>query len=137
MAAKEVHMAKGYQRNKEHQENVALLGKSLIRRCKKKCELCEIAGQSLKVIEVAPAPETPHEDHAVMLCQTCQIMVETQNINPNQARFLESVIWSEIPAVQVTAVRLCRILAANGVDWATQVLDTVYLSPEVESWLEK
>ena len=62
-------------------------------------------------------------------------MVEDQKIEPDQARFLESVIWSEIPVVQVTAVRLCRMLAEDGVDWAAQVLDTVYLSPEVESWL--
>lgn len=129
-------MARGYQKNKEHQEKVALLGKSLIRRCNRKCELCEAAGHGLKVIEVEPVPATPHEDHALMLCQFCRRMVETQEIDPAQTRFLESVIWSEIPAVQVTAVRMCRNLSAKGVDWAAQVLDTVYLNPEVEAWLK-
>ena len=129
-------MAKGYQKNKEHQEKVALLGKSLIRRCKKKCELCDSQGTGLKVVEVDPAPAAPHEDHAIMICEACSELIETEKIDANAVRFLESVIWSEIPAVQVTAVRLCRKLSADGVDWAKDILESVYLSPEVETWLE-
>lgn len=128
-------MAKGYQKNREHKDKVALLGKSLIRRCKKKCELCDTVGASLAVVEVAPLPKEPHEDHAVMVCEACRRIMETETMAPNAVRFLESVIWSEVPAVQVTAVRLCRILAAMGVDWASELLDTVYLDPQVKAWL--
>lgn len=132
---KEFDMAKGYQKNQEHKDKVALLGKSLIRRCNKKCELCEAAQTSLRVVEVEPLPAAPHEDHAVMVCDSCREIMETGNVDANAVRFIESVIWSEVPAVQVAAVRICRILSRNGVDWATDLLDTVYLSPEVEQWL--
>ena len=43
-------MAKGYQKNKERLEQVSLLGKALIRRAKKKCELCEAQGVSMSVV---------------------------------------------------------------------------------------
>lgn len=129
-------MAKGFQKNKEHQEQVALLGKSLIRRAKKKCELCDARGESMAVVEVPPVPATPDPDHAIMICQACQALLDSEHPSPNQSRFLETVIWSEIPAVQVTAVRLCRKLAADGMDWARELMETVYLSPEAEAWLE-
>lgn len=129
-------MAKGYQKNKEHKDNVALLGKTLIRRCKKKCELCETGNTSLTVIEIAPVPKEPDENHAIMVCDSCHTILETGKMDDNAVRFLESVIWSEIPVVQVTAVRLCRELSQNGVRWAADVLDTVYLNPLVEEWLE-
>lgn len=130
-------MAKGYQKNKQRLEKTALLGKRLIRRCNKKCELCDTSGVSLKVMEVEPLPDTPDETHAIMLCAQCADIMETARMDANAVRFLESVIWSEIPVVQVTAYRLCRILARQGVDWAKEVLESVYLSPEVEAWLEK
>ncbi len=128
-------MSKGYQKNREHKEKVALLGKTLIRRCKKRCELCEASNTSLTVLEVEPVPAVPHEDHAVMVCDDCRVIMESGKVDPNAARFLESVIWSEVPAVQVTAVRLCRRLAKEGAGWASALLDTVYLSPEAEQWL--
>ena len=129
-------MAKGFQKNKEHKEKVALLGKALIRRAKKRCELCEAQGESMEVVEVAPAPKVPDPDHAIMICTACQAVLNQDSPDPNQARFLETVIWSDIPAVQVTAVRLARQLAGQGVAWASELLETVYLSPETQAWLE-
>ncbi len=128
-------MAKGYQKNQEHKDKVALLGKKLIRRCKRKCELCEAGGTGLTVVEVAPVPAEPHEDHAIMLCDDCKTVVETGKMKPHEVRFLESIIWSDVPAVQVTVIRLCRQLSKKGVDWASDVLDVVHLNPGVEQWL--
>lgn len=130
-------MAKGYQKNKDRMAQVALMGKSLVRRANKKCEFCEAQGESMSVMEVEPAPATPTTDHAVMVCTACRTILEQDNPDPNLSRFLETAIWSETPAVQVTAVRLCGKLADKGVDWARDLMDTVYLSPEVEEWLEE
>ncbi len=130
-------MAKGYQKNKERIEQVSLLGKTLVRRAKKKCELCDVQGESMSVIEIEPAPKIPDPDHAVLVCSTCQSIIDTDSPNPTQSRFLETAIWSEVPAVQVTAVRICQKLAAQGVNWAKDLLDTVYLSPEAEEWLNQ
>ncbi len=129
-------MAKGQQKFKEHQEKVALLGKPLLRRARKRCELCEESGVSLRVLEVAPTPAEPDPDHAIMVCSTCEDAVSTEKPDANGLRFLESIIWSEVQPVQVTAVRLCRKLAAAKVNWAQALLETVYLSPEVEEWLK-
>ena len=128
-------MANGYQKNQNHKDAVALLGKTLIRRSNKKCELCETSGVSLSVMEVEPAPSVPDPDHAIMVCDSCRYVLESGKFDPNALRFLESVIWSETTVVQVTAVRLCQKLADKGVDWSKQLLDTVYLSPETEAWL--
>jgi len=128
-------MAKGYQKNKERLAQVSLLGKTLVRRAKKKCELCGTQGESMSVMEVEPAPATPAPDHALMACTACRTVLEQDNPDPNQSRFLETAAWSEIPAVQVTAIRLCRKLADNGVDWARELMDMVYISPEVKNWL--
>ncbi len=130
-------MAKGFQKNREHKDKVALLGKSLIRRSGKKCELCSASGVSLMVAEVDPAPAVPDEDHAIMVCGRCQTVMGADKPDAGELRFLESVIWSEIPAVQVSAVRICQKLAKTGVDWAETLLETVYLSPEAEAWLQK
>lgn len=129
-------MAKGYLKHQEHKDQVALLGKTLIRRCGRKCELCESGNTSLSVVEVEPTPETPHEDNAVMVCESCQHSMETGKMDSNAMRFLESIIWTDVPPVQVTAVRLCRLLAKNGVSWASDILDSVHLHPQVKEWLE-
>lgn len=129
-------MAKGYDKNKERREEVALLGKALVRRAKKRCELCETQGVSMSVVEVEPAPATPDIDHAVIICDTCKALLGQDKPDANQSRFLDTAIWNEIPAVQVTAVRLCRKVAAAGAHWAQDLLDNAYLSPEAEEWLK-
>ena len=90
----------------------------------------------MKVVEVNPLPSGPNPDHAILICSTCEAALEKDRPAPEELRFLESIIWSETTAVQVTAVKLCRKLANQGAEWAAQLLDTVYLSPETEAWLE-
>lgn len=127
-------MAKGHDRHKARQEAISFLGKSLIRRSGSKCELCEVAGESLGPVEVEPIPEEPHADQAIIICKQCQDGVDGAYLDPVRWRFLESVIWSEIPPVQVTAVRLCRRLAVDDCRWAADLLENLYLSPEIEEW---
>ncbi len=128
-------MSKGYNQNKERQESISSLGKDLARRSKSKCELCDEGHRPLNPIEVAPVPETPCIEHAVLICDTCNEQIKNGKLEPQNWRFLESVIWSEIPAVQVTAIRICQLLSENGVSWAEELLSNVYLSPEIEEWL--
>jgi hypothetical protein len=52
--------------------------------------------------------------------------------DPNQLRFLEESIWSEVIPVQLAAVRLIRRLADDGVGWAVDALDVLYMDPDVE-----
>lgn len=68
-----------------------------------------------------------------MLCARCQDLVSGKLMgDPNQLRFLEESIWSEVLPVQLAAVRLVRKLAADGESWAVDALDVLYLEEEVE-----
>jgi protein PhnA len=129
-------MAKGYHKNQVRQEAVACLGKELVRRSGAGCELCGVHGERLTVVEVEPAPEIPDADHSIIVCNTCRDGISGIRLAPARYHFLENAVWSDIPAVQVTAVRLCRRLAGDGTQWAGEILDNLYLSPAVEEWLK-
>jgi protein PhnA len=47
---------------------------------------------------------------------------------------LQGAIWSDVPAVQVTAWRALQALRREA--WAQDLLDTVYLAPDVLTWAE-
>ena len=128
-------MAKGLKKHQERLDNLALLGKDLARRAKFKCELCAGCEGKLTPYEIEPLKETPSIERSILLCDKCRNDIEKDQFDHNRWRFLESVVWSELPSVQVTAVRICNHLSSNGAGWAQDLLDTVYLSPEVEEWL--
>ena len=128
-------MSKGYDKHKERLEAVNALGRGLTRRSSSKCELCGSSGVKLSVVEIEPLSAQPDPDHTVFVCETCRDGIEGGKLEADRWRFLESVIWSEIPVVQVTSVRMCRKLQEQGAPWAADLLDNVYLSPEVEEWV--
>ncbi|MBU0961420.1 MAG: phnA protein [Proteobacteria bacterium] len=128
-------MSQGHEKHQQRLEQLSFLGKTLVRRSGAKCELCSHAHGTLYSIEIPPVPELPSEDHTLFLCESCKDVVETSKLNPQEMHYLEEVIWSDLPVLQVTAVRLCRRLRDKGEAWAAELLDTVYLSPEVEEWL--
>jgi len=59
-----------------------------------------------------------------------------KQIDPNHWRILSETVWSEVPAVQVMAVRLLRHLA-NKQAWAQEILEELYLEDELEAWVDK
>lgn len=128
-------MSTRYLRHRERQEAIARLGRDLTRRSKARCELCASPGKSLQVMEVEPLPEQPDLEHSIFLCEECTNDMSRKKLDPSRWRFLESVVWSDIIPVQVTAVRLCTRLQAQGVDWAIDALAGLYLSPQIEAWL--
>lgn len=110
------------------------LGKDLSRRAKNRCELCRESA-SLTVLEVEPTHEEPELDRAVMVCERCAAALEDKRrrVEPEELRFLAESVWAETVPVQLSAVRLCRRLAARDVDWARETLDGLYLDPDVEA----
>ena len=125
-------MTTGLQRHLNRQADLAAMGRALARRAHSSCELCGARETSLSTAEVDPLPESPHMDHAVLLCNACSGAIEGGSMEESQARFLEVAVWSELPPIQVLAVRLTRRLAAEGVPWAVPLLDDLYLPPEIE-----
>jgi protein PhnA len=129
-------MARGREQYKQRQEAIAALGRPLSRRARSRCELCDASGTRLTPFEVHPIPEDPDPDRALMLCDRCLSGVTGGGLEPNEWRFLETSAWSELPPVQVVAVRAVRRLSEeHATDWASDLLGMLYLPPEVEEWL--
>ena len=131
-------MARGLEQHRQRRDAVAALGRALSRRAGSRCELCEASGVPLHPCEVPPLPEEPLAEQAVLLCGRCLGLAEGRagHGDPASLRFLELAAWSPVPPAQVMAVRLARRLAEARVPWAMDLLDSLYLSPEVEAWLE-
>lgn len=130
-------MAKGFEQHKARQSALTQLGRSLARRSRSTCELCGESGVPLSAFEVAPIPEEPDVDRCVFACEPCTTEVARDEIaDPRRWRFLENTVWSEVPAVQVVAVRMLRKLARLRESWAHDVLEGLYLDPEIEQWVD-
>ena len=127
-------MAKGRDKHSAHVAAVAALGRTLSRRARNRCELCETS-TSLKVIEVEPTADEPTMDRAVLICESCQSALSGKQLNPNSLRFLEGVVWSETLPVQLCAVRLLQALSKADIAWARECLDGLFLDPEIENLL--
>ncbi len=131
-------MAKGYEVNQERVAAIASFGKELARRSKSRCELCETSGVRLTAFEVPPEPKVPELDRCLFLCERCREQAE----NPRRFqagedwRCLAQAVWSEIPAIQVMAVRLLR-RQADSQPWAQETLEEAYLDPEIAAWADE
>jgi len=110
------------------------LGKDLTRRAKSKCELTGAAGVSLRPYEVPPVGEEPDIERTLLVSEECCEMLEhPERLAGRSWQCLAEAVWSEMPAVQVVAWRMLAELAKRE-DWASEVLDGVFLEPEVELW---
>jgi len=98
-----------------------------------KCELCG-ATDALAVYEVPPESDGA-ADQAALLCATCRAQIEDpQQVDVNHWRCLNDSMWTPAPAVQVLAWRMLDRLRAEG--WPQDLLDMLYLEPEVQAWAE-
>jgi len=98
------------------------------------CELCG-ATDNLSVFEVPPVKE-PNSDKSVLVCETCLAQLEKNSeMDSNHWRCLNDSMWSQIPAVQVTAFRLLTRLAKTE-GWALDLLDMLYLEDDTKAWAD-
>ncbi|WP_020683085.1 PhnA domain-containing protein [Marinobacterium rhizophilum] len=102
----------------------------LLERSGGKCELCG-SEQNLTVSDVSYAPAGA--DSQAVLCDTCSAQID----NPQDVhhwRCLGESMWSQVPAIQVLAWRQLKRLSVE--PWAQDLLDMLYLEPELESWAQ-
>ena len=115
---------------KRHKQRpqVGALGKALTRRSKGRCELCE-SKAGPRPFELWPFPEQPGEDRALMACERCRTWLDGAHIDPVQAHFLSSAIWSELAPVRLAAARL--LLSADSLDdpWLQDALEAAQVDP--------
>jgi protein PhnA len=130
-------MAKGYDEHRERMSLVNMLGKQLARRSRSHCELCGAGDVPLSVFEVPPEQAEPSADMALFLCEECRSPIDNpRQFNATRWHFLAECVWSDIPAVQVMAVRLLRRLSDTEA-WAAGALEDLYLDDEIEEWISE
>jgi protein PhnA len=105
---------------------------ALLARSNGVCELCGDS-ENLNVLEV-PSSDGSVEK-SILVCQTCYGQINhPETIDPNHWHCLNESMWSTEPAVQVMAYRMLKRLSAEG--WSQDLLDMLYLEPEVQAWAE-
>ncbi|GAA3920665.1 phnA protein [Litoribacillus peritrichatus] len=128
-------MSKGSEKHKQRNDAISYFGKDLVRRSGSHCELCNAHGTKLIIHEVPPVPREPDFDHCIFICETCSGQIDKpKTVNPDHWRCLNTSAWSQVPAVQVMSVIMLDRLASE--DWAVELKDQLYLSPEIQNWLE-
>ena len=110
------------------------MGKDLARRAKSRCEITGAAGVKLRPYEVPPVGAEPDIERTILVSEACLEMLDhPERLHGRQWQCLAEAVWSDNPAVQVTAWRMLRELATRE-DWAREALDNVFLDPEIEQW---
>jgi len=118
------------------QDAVQALGKPLARRSGRVCEICGDNSTALRPAEVGPVEDEPSLERTLLLCEACLPAVDNGDLTQRDDwRFIESAVWTETPAAQVSCVRILRRLATDH-HWARATLEQLYLSPDVEAWLD-
>jgi len=95
------------------------------------CELCA-SKDDLIVAEVASSDGSAEQ--SILVCGTCSALLENPETNVNHWRCLNDSMWSLVPAVQVTAYMILKKIAGEG--WSQDMLDMMYLEPEVQEWVD-
>jgi protein PhnA len=85
------------------------------------CVLCA-------ALEAAPVTLAPGDD-AALLCPVCTAALSGDITPGPRWRCLGDAVWSEDAATQIAAWRLLQALPGEA--WAVDLLETVYLDPEV------
>jgi len=111
-------VAKGYQANREHQEAIAALGKTIGKRAGFKCEWCGDK-DGLRPWEYKPELE-PIEDNIALLCARCRELAGGRQAELNELRSIRNALWSDVPAVAEGAARL---LARCREAWARDAIE--------------
>lgn len=110
------------------------ISRELEKRCASKCELC---GNEEGLTTYIVTPKTGESlEHQVSTCSVCYEQLEnSDNIDPNHWRCINDSMWSQEPAVQVVVYRMLHKLKST--DWASDLIDMMYLDDETKSWAEE
>lgn len=130
-------MSKAADKHQARINEINSFGKDLARRSKSHCELCDQHGVKLVVKEVPPESKEPEFDQCIFICETCvEKIKQLKKPDINYWHCLHHSIWSDVPAVQVMAVLIAEKIKEKA-SFAEELLDQVYLTEELNEWLEK
>ncbi len=97
---------------------------------------CELCGSTEDLSALAVEPSDGSAEKSILVCKSCREQIENPDkIDVNHWHCLNESMWSPEPAVQVTAYRMLKKLAQTQ-SWAQDLLDMLYLEPEVQAWAD-
>lgn len=129
-------MSKRHEKHRERAGQLSNMGKYLARRAGSCCELCLHCSVALSPWEVPPLQAEPDPDRTIFVCDICRQQLEQPNkIDANHWHCLHKSVWSKVPAVQVIGVAMLHKLKDE--DWSQELLEQLYLEPEVSEWVEQ
>ena len=105
--------------------------KELQARCENSCELCKAA----TVLSLYEVPHAIHRDtdSCVMVCDKCLAQLnKKESLDSAHWKFLSTLMWSEVPAVQVISWRMLNRLREES--WAADSLDMMYMEDDRLAW---
>ncbi len=125
-------MAKGYQGNKERQEEISSLGKAVSKRAGFKCEWCENK-DNLLIWDYKP-DSTPAMETLVLLCQQCRSWADGRKFSSNELRSIRNALWSNVPAVAEGAA---RVLINCKEPWAREAIEESFIDDNIKAEILK
>jgi protein PhnA len=125
-------MSKGYQANKERQDEINNLGKAISKRAGFKCEWCECK-DDLRVWDYQP--EVPPEaENLALLCENCREWAVGKKAAPHELHSIRNALWSNIPAVAEGAA---RVLAQCKEAWAKEAIEESFIGDSIKAEILK
>jgi protein PhnA len=104
---------------------------ALLTRGENKCELCG-STDTLQLYEVQPQ-DNSNEENCMIACRKCVAQInKNEELDNEHWKCVTVSMWSEIPAVQVTAWRMLNRLRTES--WAADQLDMLYLDDDKLAW---
>ncbi|MDZ4185486.1 MAG: hypothetical protein U1D97_10980 [Desulfuromonadales bacterium] len=125
-------MAKGYQANKDHRDEISLFGKAIGKRAGFKCEWCGHK-EELRVWDYRPT-SAPELGNLALLCQRCRGWAAGRKAPANELHDLRNALWSDIPAVAEGAA---RVLSQCREAWAREAIEESFIDDDLKAELLK
>ena len=125
-------MAKGYQANRERQDDIGALGKAIGKRAGFKCEWCE-SKDDLRVWDYQP-DASPAMETLALLCQQCRGWADGRRAAPDELRSIRNALWSDVPAIAEGAA---RVLAQCREPWAREAIEESFIDEAVKAEILK
>lgn len=125
-------MAKGYQANRVHQDEIGHLGKAIGKRAGFKCEWC--AGkEELRIWDAQPDAE-PGLESLALLCQRCRDWAGGRKAADNELHAIRNALWSDVPAIAAGAA---KVLAQCQEVWAREAIEESFIDDALKAELLK
>ena len=125
-------MAKGYQANRERQDDIGALGKAIGKRAGFKCEWCE-SREDLRVWDSRPEA-SPAMGTLALLCQRCRGCAEGRKAAPDELRSIRNALWSDVPAIAEGAA---RVLSQCKEPWAREAIEESFINDAIKAEILK